>query len=115
MERGIIFVVYDQDVSLFRGPAIEERGDCVTVRFRRADYVPFKWQEAILTLLDGAESGLALREIVARLVPATNKRQVKRALVSLRHRGLAEPEPPREFQRPFCLSQAAMADPSNWR
>ena len=52
---------------------IEERGDCVTIRFRRADYVPLrgKWdavierQEPILALLDGTEDGVALREIFA--------------------------------------------------
>ncbi len=52
---------------------IEERGDCVTIRFRRADYVPLrgKWdavierQEPILALLDGTEDGVAWREIVA--------------------------------------------------
>ncbi len=52
---------------------IEERGDCVTIRFRRADYVPLrgKWdavierKEPILALLDGTEDGVALREIFA--------------------------------------------------
>ena len=52
---------------------IEERGDCVTIRFRRADYVPLRGkgdavierQEPILALLDGTEDGVALREIVA--------------------------------------------------
>ena len=52
---------------------IEERGDCVTIRFRRADYGPLRgtWdavierQEPILALRDGTEDGVALREIVA--------------------------------------------------
>lgn len=52
----------DQDGRLggLPRPEIEERGDCVTVRFRRADYVPprpnrndlIERQEAILAFLD---------------------------------------------------------------
>ena len=79
-------------------PEIEERADCVTVRFQRADYVPpggsgddvIKRQQAILELLDGAEDGLALREIVAGLVTDASDRQIKRALARLRDRGLAK-------------------------
>ena len=79
-------------------PEIEERGDCVTVRFRRADYVPprgsgddvIKRQDAILALLDDAEDGLALRENVAGLVTDASERQIKRALAGLRDRGLAK-------------------------
>ena len=79
-------------------PEIEERGDCVTVRFQRADYVPpggsgdgvIKRQDTILALLDGAEDGLALREIVAVLASVASERQIKRALAGLRDRGLAK-------------------------
>ena len=79
-------------------PEIEERGDCVTVRFRRVDYVPprgsgddvMKRQDAIVALLDDAEDGLALREIVAGLVTDASERQIKRALAGLRDRGLAK-------------------------
>ena len=79
-------------------PEIEERGDCVTVRFRRADYVPsgrngnglLERQEAILALLAHSEDGLPLREILARLPLRTSERQVRRALAALRNRGLAE-------------------------
>ena len=79
-------------------PEIEERGDCVTVRFRRSDYVPprgsgddvMKRQDAIVALLDDAEDGLALREIVAGLVTDASERQIKRALAGLRDRGLAK-------------------------
>ena len=79
-------------------PEIEERGDCVTVRFRRSGYVPLRRggdelirrQEAILALLDHADDGLALREIAAGLVSDVTERQVKRALAGLRERGLAK-------------------------
>ena len=79
-------------------PEIEEHRDCVTVRFRRADYVPtkgrggdvIKRQEAILSLLEGATDGLAFREIVAGLVTDASERQIKRALAGLRDRGLAK-------------------------
>ena len=79
-------------------PEIEERGDCVTVGFQRADYVPpggsgdgvIKRQDTILALLDGAEDGLALREIVAVLASVASERQIKRALAGLRDRGLAK-------------------------
>ena len=76
-------------------PEIEEYGDCVTVRFRHAGYVPtrgdgndlIKRQEAILALLDRANDGLALREIVTGLAFATSERQVKRALAEATGRG----------------------------
>lgn len=79
-------------------PEIEEHGDCVTVRFRRADYVPprgrgddlTKRQEAILSLLEVAKDGLALREIVAGLSSESSERQIKRALSGLRDRSLAK-------------------------
>lgn len=79
-------------------PEIEERGDCVTVRFRRADYLPsgrngndlLERQEAILALLAHSEDGLPLREILARLPLRTSERQVRRALAALRNRGLAQ-------------------------
>lgn len=78
-------------------PEIEERGDCVTVRFRHGQVVPsrrsgrdlIERQEAILALLDRADDGLALREIRAQLPLHTSERQVKRALAALKDRGLA--------------------------
>ena len=78
-------------------PEIEDRGDCVTVRFRRADVVPsgrsgndlIKRLEAILALLDDAEEDLPSREILVRLPLRTSERQVRRALAALRNRGLA--------------------------
>ena len=76
-------------------PEIEERGDCVTVRFRRADYVPsrrkgndlLERQKAILALLNHARDGLTLREIHARLPSHTSERQVRRSLSELRDQG----------------------------
>ncbi len=78
-------------------PEIEERSDCVTVCFRQGKDVPslrsghalLERQEAILSLLDQANDGLALREINARLPIHASERQVKRALAALRNRGLA--------------------------
>lgn len=80
-------------------PEIEERGGCVTVRFRHAGHVPsgvggsglIERQEAILALLDRVEDGLPLREIRVRLPSQTSERQARRALAGLRERGLVEP------------------------
>ena len=77
---------------------LEEMSDCVTVRFRRRDYVPRRigrndqngWHKTILSLLDRADDGLALREITAYMASSTSARQVKRALNTLRNQGLAE-------------------------
>ena len=77
---------------------IEEHNDCVTVRFRRADYVPPRRggneasdrQDAILTLLDRAEDGMPLREIVSSLGAGTSRRQILRTLADLRNQGLAK-------------------------
>ena len=77
-------------------PEIEDAGGCVTVYFRHAQSVPsqgsgsdvIERQKAILTLLDRANDGLALREIHARLPLNTSERQVRRALTELRDRGL---------------------------
>ena len=80
-------------------PEIDERRDCVTVRFRRAGVVLsgqrdkdlVERKDAILALLDRSEGGLALREIVANLTPDVSARQVRRTLAALRDLGLAEP------------------------
>ncbi len=89
------------DLAIHAGlprPEIEERGDCVTVRFRRAEHsLPERSgnsaterQKAILALLGRSEEGFPLREIVARLPPSTSERQVRRALDALRRRKLAQ-------------------------
>ena len=79
-------------------PEIEERGDCVTVRFRRADYVPpqpddgelTEQQMTILTLLHRSDGTLALRDIRAVLGPQANERRLREDLAILKARGLAE-------------------------
>lgn len=80
-------------------PEIDERRDCVTVRFRQAGVVLSEQRDkdlverkdAILALLERSEGGLALREIVANLTPDVSARQVRRTLAALRNLGLAEP------------------------
>lgn len=62
-------------------PEIENAGGCVTVCFRHGQFVAsqrrgnelIERQEAILTLLDRAADGLALREICAQLVPRASR------------------------------------------
>ncbi len=79
-------------------PEIEERGDCVTVRFRPADYVPpqpdngelTERQMTILTLLRRSDGALALRDIRAVLEPQANGRRLREDLAVLKTRGLAE-------------------------
>ncbi len=77
-------------------PEIEERGGCVTVRFRRADYVPprhdegelTEQQKTVLTLLQRSDSGLALREIRTALGAQANERRLREDLSTLKARGL---------------------------
>jgi len=72
----------------------------VTVRFRRGQYVPprrVQWdvserQRDILSLLEEARDGLALREIVLRLTTSATTRQVRRDLADLRTLGLTVSE-----------------------
>ena len=79
-------------------PEIEERGGSVTVRFRRADYVPprhddgelTEQQMTILTLLHRSGVPLALRDIRAALAPHVNERQLREDLAILKAKGLAE-------------------------
>ncbi|MYA23690.1 MAG: AAA family ATPase [Gemmatimonadetes bacterium] len=78
-------------------PEIKDDSGCVTVRFRHGQFVPQQYsgetspaerQKAILTLLDHADGGLALRDICAKLAPLASERQVIRTLERLRDRGL---------------------------
>lgn len=95
--RGTIKMVDLATAAGLPRPEIEERSDCVTVRFLPADSIPFagsgndliERQEVILALLAHSMEGLPLREILARMPPHTSERQVKRALAALRGRGLA--------------------------
>ncbi len=78
-------------------PEIEERGDCVTVRFRHPDYVPPRHadgeltaqQMAILTLLRRSTDPLPLRDIRATLAPQANERRLQKDLAVLKAKGLA--------------------------
>ena len=77
-------------------PEIEDAGGCVTVRFRPESYVPRRVerevterQRAILSLLAGAPTGYALREIIPRLGDSPAERQVRDDLRILRTLGLA--------------------------
>jgi ATP-dependent DNA helicase RecG len=78
-------------------PEIEDAGGCVTVRLRPSRYVPpqrvgrdvTERQQAILALLAGAGTGLALRDIHARLGGDVTERQVREDLTTLRMLGLA--------------------------
>ena len=73
-------------------PEIEDAGGCVTVRFRPGRYVPpqrvgrdlTERQQAILALLDQADRGLALREIIPLLKLQATRRQVQKDLALLR-------------------------------
>ncbi len=77
-------------------PEIEERGDCVTVRFRNREHMSFRSVEgnltgqqiAILTVLRRSSDGLALREIPAQLGRETNLRRVRGDLTTLKTRGM---------------------------
>ena len=80
-------------------PEIEERGECVTVRFRPAgaDSVAGRQfdgeltdqQQAILALMQRADQALALREIRSLLGPPANGRRVREDLAILKTKGLA--------------------------
>jgi len=78
-------------------PEIEERGDCVTVRFRRKDAASIRQaggrltepQQAVLALLRRSDSGLALREIRPLLDEQLSNPQLRRCLAALKARGLA--------------------------
>ncbi len=73
-------------------PEIEDAGGCVTVRFLPGRYVPprrvgrdlTERQQAILALLDQADRGLALREIIPLLKLQATRRQVQKDLALLR-------------------------------
>ena len=79
-------------------PEIEDAGGCVTVRFRPGRYVPPRRversvsdrQRKILSLLNDASDGLALREIVQLLGNGeAERRRVREDLAQLRALGLA--------------------------
>ncbi len=79
-------------------PEIEERNDCVTVRFRRFNGQAERGlggslteqQIAILTLLHSSDRSLALGEIRTLLGQTENGRRVREDLATLKTKGLAE-------------------------
>lgn len=83
--RGTIKMAEIAAESNLPRPDIEESGGCVTVRFRPRRYVPpervqrtvTERQRAILSMLDEAPNGLAVREIVAELEDGATIRQVR--------------------------------------
>ncbi len=79
-------------------PEIEVRNDCVAVQFRQAGYVPKRGAEsdlteqqaAVLIQLRRSSHPLALREILARVDQPVTERQVRKELITLKIKGLAE-------------------------
>ena len=79
-------------------PEIEEVGDGVTVRFRRAREVPVRetevdltdQQSAILRLLRNSDRALALREIRSLVGEQTNERRLREDLAILKSKRLAK-------------------------
>ena len=96
--RGTIRMAHLATSAGLPRPEIEERGDCVTVRFRRTDYVPpqpdygelTEQQMTILAILRRSDGTLALRDIRAVLGPQANGRRLREDLAILKARGLAE-------------------------
>ena len=97
--RGTIKIVETLAQAGLPRPEIEDAGGCITVRFRPSRYVPprrvgrdvTERQRMILTFLDQASRGLALREILSNLGGTATERQVREDLRVLRTLGLASP------------------------
>ena len=77
-------------------PEIEQRSDCVSVRFRRAETSTWRpvgglteQQEAIVALLRRSDTGLALREIESLLDGQASNRHLRSCLAALKAKGLA--------------------------
>ena len=77
-------------------PEIEQRGDCVTVRFLRRDSASIRQagggltesQQAVVALLRRSDAGLALREIRSLLDEPLSDSQLRRLLAVLKAKGL---------------------------
>ena len=80
-------------------PEIEDEGRCVTVRFRHGKIVPkqnkqnepVELRREILAMINGAEDGLARREIFAQMGAGVSERQVRRILEELKESDLIVP------------------------
>jgi len=96
--RGTIRMADLAEAAGLPRPEIEQRGDCVTVRFRRADYSTHgesaghltEQQDAVLTLLRRSGRALALREVRSLLGEQANERRVREDLATLKAKGLVE-------------------------
>ena len=97
--RGTIKMAELAEQAGLPRPEIEDSGSAVTVRFRPGRYVPprrieralTERQRAILALLDEEPPGVALRNILPRLVNGATARQVREDLQALRTLDLAGP------------------------
>ncbi len=96
--RGTIRMAELAEKAGLPRPEIEDAGGCVTVRFKPGGYVPphkverglSGRQRAILSLLNDAPDGMALREIVELLGNGDDeKRRARSDLADLRAMGLA--------------------------
>ena len=96
--RGTIRMAELAEKAGLPRPEIEDVGGCVTVRFTRSRYVPPRVvrqevsnrQRQILSLLNDAPDGLALREIVRLLgTGGAERRRIRGDLAELRVLGLA--------------------------
>lgn len=85
--RGTLLMVREALAVGLPKPEINDRNGVVTVIFRPIGYYS-PTEHAILAMLYGAENGLALREITARIGNIANVRQVRAVLYTLRDRDL---------------------------
>ena len=97
--RGTIRMAELTEQAGLPRPEIEDSGGAVTVRFRPGRYIPpqrvardlTERQRAILAILDETPHGVALRDILPRLVNGATARQVREDLQMLRTLDLAGP------------------------
>ena len=90
--RGTIKIAELTDLAGLPRPVIEEAAGCVTVRFLPTRYIPpnkvsrevNERQQKILSLLDNAGYGLALREIYSQLALYATERQIREDLAFLK-------------------------------
>lgn len=95
--RGTIRMAEETAAAGLPPLEIEERGGCVTVRFRRGRPAPSRrgevhltgQQRAILDLLEASDQALALREIRSRLTSPSVDWRLNKDLDFLRSKGLA--------------------------
>ncbi len=96
--RGTLRMVELATTAGLPRPDIEERADCVTVRFRRSDRDAIRevddaltsQQSAVLELLHDSGRALALREIRGMLGSQTDERRLREDMATLKAKGLAD-------------------------